>query len=61
MAQQASRRGMGRSFEHTVHADTHVNVKDLMYAIAIRTKTKTPKNNKAVVACICATFGKNKF
>lgn len=50
MAQQASRRGMGRSFEHTVHADTHVNVQDLMYAIAIR--TKTPKNNKVVVACI---------
>jgi hypothetical protein len=50
---------MGRCFEHTVHADTHVNVQDLMHAIAVR--TKTPKNNKGVVACICVTLGKNTF
>jgi hypothetical protein len=30
-----------------------------MHAIAIR--TKTPKNNKGVVACKCVKFGKNKF
>jgi hypothetical protein len=50
---------MGRCFEHTGHADTHVNVQDLMHAIAIR--TKTPKNNKGVLACIGVTFGKNNF